>query len=223
MNFVLFIIVICIVTSVYGGTKVLMAPVVAEYMHAENANNVVGMSMMSISIAALVGPTAASILYDSTAPPSQVYSVFFYAMSLLTSLGLACLMGFHPLVRNNYINLEMSSSARLSAGDADGDGPNLYKLTNSDDEDDEQLHDDTALDIHVQSSSDSLSTHPHPLQPSNLNPSTPINTHTDSSLSLSSTPSLSSSSSSGSSVGTGKIDDEELIFSSQEIQPLPQL
>jgi len=97
-NFGLFLTFVCIICTLYGGAKVLLAPTIFEYLHPENSNTAVGMSLLSISAAALVGPNSVSLLTSiNSADSSTSYTWFFYGMSMMTSTGLACILPLRPL------------------------------------------------------------------------------------------------------------------------------
>jgi hypothetical protein len=71
-------------------------------MGKENSNTTVGMSLISISAAALAGPSSVIWMRDLKGSDTQApdaYDVFFYAMSALTFVSLFALLALKPLER----------------------------------------------------------------------------------------------------------------------------
>ncbi len=101
-SFDTFLLLICVICTLYGGSKVLLAPSVAQYLRAENANTGVGMSLIAIAAAALVGPGLVTALTPGLHVPADavqrsaagavieedthVYDTFFYVMRSVGAL-----------------------------------------------------------------------------------------------------------------------------------------
>jgi len=135
-NFGFFLTLVSVICTLYGGAKVLLAPTIFEYLHSENSNTAVGMSLLSISAAALVGPNSVSLLSSlNSSDPSTSYTWFFYGMSIMTALGLFCLFPLRGLSSSDMPD-DHTGHVDLNAFAIDD---RLDDIGHDDEQDEEQL------------------------------------------------------------------------------------
>jgi O-antigen/teichoic acid export membrane protein len=114
--FYLSVVTTCVVSACFGGCKVLFAPTLHRYLHSENSNVSVGMCLVAISLAALVGPNLTGVLSQplSSSTNDTVtdadadddadagiytsdYSTFFPVMMVFPLMGLMALPYLTPM------------------------------------------------------------------------------------------------------------------------------
>jgi len=103
----LFIFMLCLNASFYGGAKVVIGPLANWIFHRENAAAATGLSMVAIALASALGPNVAALCVESgkrgaaAAAPGEDpmdsmhrgFSSFFFFCSIITTVGsLACLI-----------------------------------------------------------------------------------------------------------------------------------
>lgn len=84
----LFIFFICIIASLYGGSKVVFPPLVSQIFHRENQSVVTGLVLLAVAAASGLGPNLAAALGTDA---------FFLACSIMTTLGSFALIPLKPL------------------------------------------------------------------------------------------------------------------------------
>ena len=107
-NYYLFYTLFCLCLTLYGGAKVLLAPIINEYMYKENANTTVGMSLLSVSAAAIAGPFGTIALRDyytrnniNNSTNRTDYDLFFYVSAGITGLSVLSIYFLRPLQYKN--------------------------------------------------------------------------------------------------------------------------